>query len=185
MSHFESYVLDEVRRFLFEALQRHDLLKDARIAAGALTLAGGALAWVVRYSPPPPPLWRRPAWPQRRVSATVAVASGPAPSVRRCTRRRGEGVEVDASGAVECFFGCPGPCAGGQKQVFVLVLAGPVDGKATEVGGAAAAEPPELEEGAIAQAAVDVAKVGSDANVDPSERRPVGAGVVVETSAMN
>lgn len=56
MSNLEIDALKDIRRHLYESLQRHGLLKEATFAAGVLTLAGGALTWIVRYSPPPPPL---------------------------------------------------------------------------------------------------------------------------------
>ena len=64
--------------------------------------------------------------------------------------------------------------------MFVVVVAGPIDGEAPQVGGAAVAEPAQLEDCAVPIASVDVGEVGPEADVDPGEGRPVGADVAVE-----
>lgn len=49
-------------------------------------------------------------------------------------------VEVEATGAVEGFYGCSGGVSGGQNAVFVAVAASEVDRETPAVGGAAVAQ---------------------------------------------
>jgi len=75
---------------------------------------------------------------------------------------------VETAGTVEGFFGTSGGHPAWQVGVLVVIVAGPVDGEAPRVGGAAVAKPAQLDHGALGVATVDVGEVGPDRTSTPA-----------------